>query len=291
MSMLRRCANFARAVLVLAFCGQTAAAGASDVPYVPTPMNVVDAMLALGGVGPDDYLIDLGSGDGRIPIRAATRFGTRGMGVDLDAGLVLTARDEAHRLGVQDKVAFEARDLFDTDLGRATVITAYLLHAVNLRLRPQLFAQLKPGTRIVSHDFDFGKWPPDQRLTIDVPDKAYGPPTSDIMLWVIPADFSGHWQWTLSGAAGGARHELLLDQTFQRLQGSAGVGGRALRLRDAQVSGDTVRFTLGEESGSWRYTGRIDGDTISGEAQREGAPPLRWRAQRVKKGKMDISGM
>lgn len=288
---LRRLRSFARCALVLAFCGQISTAGASDVPYVPTPMNVVDAMLALGGVGPDDYLIDLGSGDGRIPIRAATRFGTRGMGVDLDAGLVFTARDEARRQGVQDRVVFEARDLFDTDLGRATVITAYLLHSVNLRLRPQLFAQLKPGTRIVTHDFDFGKWQPDQRLTIDVPDKAYGPPASDIMLWVIPADFSGHWQWTVPGEAGGARHELVLDQTFQQLQGGAGVGGRPLRLRDARVRGDTVRFTLGEESGGWRYAGRIEGDTISGEARREGAPPARWRAQRVKKGKMDISGM
>jgi len=272
-----------------AFCVQVATTQASDVPYVPTPMNVVDAMLGLGAVGPGDFLIDLGSGDGRISIRAATRFGVRGLGVDLDDSLVRTARAAAQKAGVGDGVKFEARNLFDTDLGEATVITAYLLNSVNLRLRPQLFAQLKPGTRIVTHDFHFGDWQPDQKITIDVPDKAYGPPRSDIMLWVIPADFSGVWQWTLPGAGGDVRHEAQLSQKFQVLYGRAAAHNRPVLLADAQVRGDAVSFTLGDAGGVQRYSGRISGNTISGEVSLSGGGrSLPWQATRVRTGKMDI---
>jgi Methyltransferase domain len=263
---------------------------ASDVPYVPTPMNVVDAMLGLGGVGPDDYLIDLGSGDGRISIRAATRFGTRGMGVDLDDNLVGMARADAKKQGVDGKVAFDARNLFDTDLGRATVITAYLLHSVNLRLRPMLFEQLKPGTRIVTHDFDFANWPPDQKITIDVPDKAYGPPRSDIMLWVMPANFAGTWQWSLPGAAG---YEARLEQKFQMPVGTVMAQGQPLRLGEARIKGDTISFTVtGDTGGVQRYAGRISGNVINGEVVlRSGERAQTWRAERVKAGKINISGM
>lgn len=230
-------------------------------------MNVVDAMLGLGGVGPDDYLIDLGSGDGRISIRAATRFGTRGMGVDLDDNLVGMARADAQKQGVAGTVTFAARNLFDTDLGRATVITAYLLHSVNLRLRPMLFEQLKPGTRIVTHDFDFANWPPDQKITIDVPDKAYGPPRSDIMLWVIPANFAGVWQWSLPGAAG---YEARLEQKFQRLVGAAMAQGQPLPLDDAKIKGDRVTFTLtgvmGQERGQQRGNSRGTAGGTAGRA-------------------------
>ncbi|MCW5575326.1 MAG: class I SAM-dependent methyltransferase [Burkholderiales bacterium] len=283
-------AFLARLLLAAAFCWQAASARASDVPYVPTPMNVVDAMLGLGSVGPGDYLIDLGSGDGRISIRAAARFGVSGFGVDLDDNLVGIARAAAAKQGVGDKVKFEARNLFDTDLGRATVVTAYLLNSVNLRLRPQLFEQLKPGTRIVTHDFHFGDWQPDQKITIDVPDKAYGPPRSDIMLWVVPADFSGVWQWTLPGAGGDVRHEARLSQKFQVLYGRASAQDRQVLLADAKIRGDAVSFTLGDAAGAQRYSGRISGNTISGEVQLPGGGrPLPWQATRIKTGKMDIS--
>lgn len=276
-------------LLLAALCWQVTAAQASDVPYVPTPMNVVDAMLALGGVGPNDYLIDLGSGDGRISIRAATRFGTRGMGVDLDDRLVRLALAEARKQGVADKVTFEARNLFSTDISRATVVTTYLLHSINLQLRPRLFEQLKPGTRIVSHDFDFSGWPPDQAITIDVPDKPYGAPRSDIMLWVVPVNVAGVWQWSLPG---GAAYEMRLEQKFQMPVGAAVAQGQPLRLTEARVKGDAVTFTLTGEAGVQRYTGRIDGNSISGEVVlRSGERALPWRAQRIKTGKINISGM
>ncbi len=281
-AILQRCCAIA---LAAAFLN----AQASDVPYVPTPMNVVDAMLSMGGVGSGDYLIDLGSGDGRISIRAATRFGTRGLGVDLDSNLVNTARDDAQKQGVADKVTFVMRNLFDTDISRATVVTAYLFQSINIRLRPQLFEQLKPGTRIVTHDFDFGDWQPDRKITIDVPGKAYGPPRSDIMLWVVPANFAGTWQWSLPGVAG---YEMRLEQKFQRLVGTAMAQGQPLPLGDAQVKGDRVDFTLTSTTGIQRYAGRISGDVITGETVlRNGERALPWRAERVKAGKINISGM
>jgi Methyltransferase domain len=290
MSALRRLGSAARSLLAAVLCWHAVAGHASDVPYVPTPMNVVDAMLAMGGVGPDDFLVDLGSGDGRIAIRAATRFGTRGMGVDLDDNLVRMARADAGKQGVQDKVTFEARDLFDTDISRATVVTAYLLNSVNLRLRPRLFEQLRPGTRIVTHDFDFGNWQPDQKVTIDVPDKAYGPPRSDIMLWVVPADCAGTWQWSPPGAADDARYEARLEQKFQLLEGTVIARGQRVRLGEARVRGNTVSFTLTSAAGGQRYSGQISGDSIAGQVVlRSGEPPVPWQAVRIKTGKMDIS--
>jgi hypothetical protein len=285
---LGRCA--VRALLALSLGLQAAAGSASDVPYVPTPMNVVDAMLQLGGVGSGDFLVDLGSGDGRISIRAAARLGTRGFGVDIDDSLVLTAREEARRQGVHDKVAFEARDLFDADISPATVVTAYLLHGVNLRLRPMLFQQLRPGTRIVTHDFDFGDWPADRKLTIEVPDKAYGPPRSDIMLWVMPANAAGTWQWTSPGAAGVVRHELRVKQRFQMLQVTALVQGQAVPVRDARLRGNVIEFTLDTTAGVQQYRGEIAGDRLRGQAVHGADAGLPWQAVRSKAGKRDIGG-
>lgn len=276
-------------VVLAALCWQVNVARASDVPYVPTSMNVVDAMLGLGGVGPDDYLVDLGSGDGRISIRAATRFGTRGMGVDLDDRLVRMALADARKQGVADKVVFEVRNLFGTDISRATVVTTYLLHSINLQLRPLLFEQLKPGTRIVSHDFDFADWAPDQKITIDVPDKPYGPPRSDIMLWVVPANVAGVWQWSLPGSA---VYEARLEQKFQVPVGAAMVQGQPLRLGEARIKGDTVSFTLSAEAGVQRYTGRISGNVINGEVVLRGGERAQpWRAERIKTGKINIGGI
>lgn len=148
-----------------------------DVIFVPTPQAVVDAMLEVAKVGPNDILYDLGSGDGRIPITAAKRFGTRGVGIDLDPRRIEEANANARAQGVTDKVQFIQGDLFEQDLSPATVITLYLLPNLNLKLRPKLLA-LKPGTRIVSHAFDMGDWEPQQRLTVD---------NKQIFFWTVPA--------------------------------------------------------------------------------------------------------
>lgn len=156
-----------------------------DVPFVTTPQNVVDAMLELAGVGPQDRLLDLGSGDGRIVITAARRWGIRGVGVEIDPALIERAREEARRAGVSELTNFQEADLFKIDLSQATVITMYLLPDVNLLLRPRL-QRLRPGTRLVSHDWDMGDWLPDRSVEVPAPDKVVGlRKVSRLMLWTV----------------------------------------------------------------------------------------------------------
>lgn len=148
-----------------------------DVPYVPTPQAVVDAMLKVAKVGKNDVLYDLGSGDGRIVNTAAQKFGTQGFGIDIDPQRIKEANENAQKAGVTDRVKFVQQDLFKTDFRKATVVTLYLLPEINLRLRPKLLSELKPGTRIVSHAFDMGDWKPDQTLTVE---------GKTIYYWVVP---------------------------------------------------------------------------------------------------------
>lgn len=159
--------------------GGVTAAGRTDldVPYVPTPPEVVDEMLRLAEVGPDDRLYDLGSGDGRIVIAAAERFGTRGIGVDIDPERVEEANANAEAANVTDLVEFREQDLFETDFSDATVVTLYLLSEVNLRLRPRLLQELEPGTRIVSHAFDMGDWEPEAVVEVD---------GRQVYFWTVP---------------------------------------------------------------------------------------------------------
>lgn len=156
---------------------ETAPARSPDVPYVPTPQEVVDEMLKVANVTKGDFLIDLGSGDGRIVVTAAQRYGARGLGIDINPERITEAKENAQKAGVTDKVEFRQADLFETDLSKANVITMYLLSSVNMKLRPKLLA-LKPGTRIVSHAFDLGDWKPDK--TLDVNGRR-------VMMWTVPA--------------------------------------------------------------------------------------------------------
>ncbi len=264
-----------------------------------TPQNVIDAMLNISAVAANDYLIDLGAGDGRIVITAAKKLGARGMGVELDPNLVSTAKRDAQREGVQDRVSFYSDDLFFADLSKANVITMYMSEAVNLRLRPSLF-KLKPGTRVVSHDFDMGNWVPDAKLTVPVPGKRYGPPSSDILMWIVPADFSGTWSWRLPVNGVEAAHETTLTQKFQILDGKGSITAQQAAIGNPQIRGDVIRFVMGAEvagKATWReFEGRIVSDTITGTAvtivdadklMLKGAP-VPWRATRTSRGRMDI---
>jgi len=173
--------------LLLSLACATAAAQDTDVPFVVTPDNVTREMLKLADVKPGDFVIDLGSGDGRIVIVAAKQFGARGLGVEIVPELVAKSRDNARKAGVADRAEFRVQDLFATDLSQATVITMYLLPEVNLQLKPKLL-QLKPGTRIVSHDWDLGDWKPDRVVTVAAPDKPIGrEKVSRLYLWTVPA--------------------------------------------------------------------------------------------------------
>jgi SAM-dependent methyltransferase len=152
-----------------------------DVIWVPSDLTVARKMLEMAGVGKDDVVYDLGSGDGRIPIMAAKEFGARGVGVDIDPDLVRKARANAVTAGVTDRVTFVEQDLFTADIGEATVVAIYLGRDVNLRLRPKLLEELRPGTRIVSHDYDLGDWPPERTLTIDLQERDH-----KVFLWRVP---------------------------------------------------------------------------------------------------------
>ena len=188
----------------------------SDVPFVVTPDNVTMEMLKLAGVGPNDALLDLGSGDGRIVILAARRFGARGLGVEIVPGLVEKSQANARAAGVSDRAEFRVQDLFKTDLTQASVITMYLLPEVNLQLRPALLA-LKPGTRLVSHDWDMGEWQPDRTVTVDVPDKPIGrEKLSRLHLWVVPAQVAGLW----CGVGELRNYSVELAQKFQQFDGA-----------------------------------------------------------------------
>jgi ribosomal protein L11 methylase PrmA len=149
--------------------------GRGDVVYVPTPQIVVDEMLTMAKIGPKDFLIDLGSGDGRIVVTAAKKYGAQGFGVDLDGYLLKLARESARKEGVTERATFVQENLFETDLGRATVVSSYLLPEMNLKLRPKILA-LKPGTRVVAHDYHMGDWYPDVQKDIVVPEKVVGTP-------------------------------------------------------------------------------------------------------------------
>ena len=251
-----------------------------EVPYVATPQVTVDEMLRLANVGPQDFVLDLGSGDGRIVITAARKFGARGLGVDLDWRLVLQAEENARQAGVADRVSFLEQDLFKTDLGQATVITAYLLPFVMLRLRPALL-ELKPGTRIVSHDFDFGDWRPDQKTSI----------RKNVFLWIVPARAAGRWQARLELPPVERLLELELSQRYQEVSGHARLNGVPSQVWETKLVGDRLSFVVvdstdRENEASFYFDGRVSGDVIEGQLTRgvgAGRSVTRWRAVRVGK--------
>jgi hypothetical protein len=269
------------------FTGGAWAATAS-VPYVPTPQEVVERMLQLAKVTANDYVIDLGSGDGRIVVTAAKKHGARGFGVDLNPERIAEANENARKAGVTDRVSFQQRDLFETDLSDATVITMYLLPRVNMELRPRLL-DLKPGTRLVSHDFSMEDWKPDVHVRVDAKDKYGGAGgTSDIYFWVVPAKVAGIWQWQLPVAGKSVAYEVALSQRFQTVGGTARIGGRSVPLQNVKLNGDAISFAFtAEVNGApvkHRFSGRVQGSTISGDAALSGnrlQAQLDWTAQRT----------
>ena len=260
------------------------------VPYVPTPFAVVEAMLELAAVGRSDRVVDLGSGDGRIPITAAKQYGARASGVELDRNLTAVARAAAASQGVAGRVQFVNADLFQYDFSRATVLTLYLLPEMNLRLRPRILTTLRPGARVVAHDFALGDWTPDRALEIDVPGKAYGPPRSTLYLWTVPARVAGVWRWRVPVDCACAVPEavLTLTQTFQKIEATATVNGVPVQVADAQLAGDALRFTLVRDNGGAQsravYAGRVRAGRVSGTLANDGAGRLlKWEARRTVK--------
>ncbi len=250
-----------------------------DVPYVPTPQVTVDEMLRLASVGPQDFVLDLGSGDGRIVITAARKFGARGLGVDLDFHLVIQSEESARQAGVENRVNFLQQDLFKTDLAQATVITMYLLPGVTRRLRPRLL-DLKPGTRIVSHDFDLEDWKPDRKTYI----------RKNVFLWIVPAKVEGRWQARLALPPVERQLELTLTQRFQELSAHARLNGVPTQVWEPKIEGERISFMIVDSAdrdneATLYFEGRVSGDAIEGNVTRgvgSSRSTIPWRAARAR---------
>ncbi len=264
--------------------------GRGDVVYVPTPQIVVDTMLQMAKVGPKDFLIDLGSGDGRFVITAATKYGASAFGVDLDTYLLKLANQNAKKAGVTDKVSFIEQNLFTTDLSRATVISTYLLPEMNLRLRPKFMA-LKPGTRIVTHDYHLGEWDPDEQRELSVPEKKVGEPgISYLFSYVVPARVPGKWQSVVAIGGRETPMEFTLQQEFQEVEGKVEIRDRSAELR-GRIMGERIRLVAAPRNGVPRheFSGQIGNGAITGTLViGEGAArqQVAWNARQIQRGEL-----
>lgn len=237
-----------------------------DVPFVPTPEDTVAMMLEMADVGPEDTVIDLGSGDGRIAIAAVRdRHARRATGVDIDPERIAEARENARKAGLDDRVRFVQQDLFQTDISQATVVTMYLLPDVNLRLRPRILSDLAPGTRVVSHAFTMDDWDSDRYETVS---------GRSLYLWIVPAQVAGTWQ--VDDPAGPIT--LQLAQRFQKITATAHRDNTPLGVSDAQLRGNQLSFVLDDGKQKQRYVGKVDDATIV--AMTDGGAKPGWRAQR-----------
>ena len=233
-----------------------------DVVWVPTSQALVDKMLDAAKVTASDYVMDLGSGDGRTVITAAKR-GARATGVEYNPNMVELSKRNAEKAGVAGKANFMKADLFETDFSQATVITMFLLPDINLKLRPKIL-DLKPGTRVVSNSFTMGEWQDDETITVDEANGCSYYCTAH--LWIVPAKAEGTWQM--------AQGELTLKQSFQMLTGTLKSGGNTAPIANGRLRGDQISFTVG----GVQYTGHVNGNSIDGGIK--GGSPGSWGATR-----------
>ncbi len=239
-----------------------------DVIWVPTPQALVERMLTIANVKPTDYVVDLGSGDGRTVITAAKKFGARALGLEFNPDMVELSKRNAAKEGVSDRAQFQRADIFATDFSSATVVTMYLLPSLNIKLRPILL-NMKPGTRVVSHAFTMDDWNPDQTENIE---------GRTAYLWIVPAKLEGQWHVEVSGATP-STYDVEFKQRYQMLEGQARSGSGTSAVRDAKVRGDEVTFTVGTGAASRTFTGKLNGDRLEGASK--GGSEARWTATRA----------
>ena len=240
-----------------------------DVVWVPTPDEVVERMLNMAQTKSEDYVIDLGAGDGKIAITAAKKFGARALGIEYNPDMVAHAQTNARAAGVLGKAQIVQGDIFATDFTQATVLTMYLLPSLNMKLRPQILA-MRPGTRVVAHAFNMEDWEPDETSDIDGR-RAY--------LWIVPASVNGRWAMELSGGGGSEKLSLNFDQKFQRIDGTAYLGAIQAGLREPRLSGARISFAYVDNKGVRRdFTGRVNRTTMEGSFRTESGQEGRWSA-------------
>ncbi|MEI9478365.1 MAG: class I SAM-dependent methyltransferase [Deltaproteobacteria bacterium] len=249
-----------------------------DVPYEPSSEEVVGAMLEIAQVGEKDFVFDLGCGDGRIVIAAAQKKGARGVGVDLDPERIKESLENARKANVPDRVQFFQQDLFQTDIGKATVVMLYLWPEVNLKLRPKLFRELKPGTRVVSHSHDMGNWEADQTMTASEGHR--------VRVWVIPANVTGTWEWSMPGEK--ERYVLKLSQQFQKVSGTFQSGPDEIPVKTFELRGDRLQFTVERffngQIQTLRFVGTVLNHIMEGTEEtmpRAAQGKRAWKANRI----------
>jgi hypothetical protein len=247
------------------FTPQVGQAG-KDVIWVPTPEALVERMLTMAKVTPNDFVMDLGSGDGRMVIIAAKKFGATGLGVEYNPDMVALAQKSAERQGVSNKAKFVRADIFETDFSRAQVITMYLLPDLNLRLRPKIL-DMKPGTRVVSHAFTMGDWEPDERAEVEM---------RTGMLWIVPAKVNGNW--TLAGPGGS--YDLAINQKYQKFDGTVTRGGASSAIEDGRLVGENISFAFADGGKKSRFVGKVAGDRIAGALDGGPVAQMNWTATR-----------
>ena len=249
-------------------------------PYLPSTQVAVEEMLRLADVRPADLVVDLGSGDGRIPITAAKEFGARGFGVDIDAKLVAEANENARKAGVAQRVRFVQQDVFESDIREANVVTLYLLTGLVNRLKPKLMKELRPGTRIVAHDFGFKDWTPDRTVTI----------SKNYFLYIVPAQVAGNWRLEASIGDAQYTYDIDMQQDHQKIRGGARSGGGSgfLPLFEPRLEGDTIRFVLVDDGHAHHFEGRVRGSLMEGTVRSgigRSETKRTWRAERVLPGR------
>ncbi len=254
-------------------------------PYVPTPQVVVDQMLRIGRIGARDVVVDLGCGDGVIVLTAVEQLKAQGFGVDIDPDLVALANGEAKKRGIADRAKFYVQDVFKADIGKATVVTLYLLPGMMLDLRSKILGELKPGTRVVSHDYHFDDWTPDDQYTWDVPEKELitGVPRATVYLWIVPARIAGKWQVRME-APGTEKFDLVLKQRYQDIDGVI-IGGasKERKLTQSRLEGDDISFAFTSGNDRHHFKGRVSGEAMEGTVQLAGGKgAAKWSATRIK---------
>ena len=251
-----------------AFEPQVGQAG-KDVIWVPTPDDVVDRMLRMAQVTANDYVVDLGAGDGKIAIAAAKKFGARALGIEYDADMARHAQGNVERAGVAGRARIVQGDIFVSDFSQATVVTMYLLPALNLKLRPQILG-MRPGTRVVSHSFSMDDWDADEESSLDGR-RAY--------FWVVPANVAGTWMLELAGGGTTSRHEVTLEQRYQKIEGTIALGSLLGGLREARLRGFQVAFAYVDNAGVRReLSGRVSGARMEGSFRADNGTEGRWSA-------------
>jgi len=239
-----------------------------DVIWVPSPDDVVERMLRMAQTTPQDFVVDLGSGDGKIAIAAARIFGARALGIEFNPDMVRLSRDNARKAGVADRVDFVHGDFFKFDFRKATVLTMYLLPDLNLKLRPKILS-LRPGTRVVSHSFHMDEWEPDEMSTLEGK-RAY--------FWVVPAQVAGLWTLELDDGQNG-RLDVAIEQNFQKLAGYASLGRVHAGLRDGRLEGTQIRFAFVDAAGIARtFSGEVKRGAMEGRYRSDDGAGGRWRA-------------